>query len=108
MGRSRLEATAKFPLGTLILKPQTPTKCTLGSSFVEKTLTLVEIKPLQLLPTASFMGWYEVCLSLRRVLGPTVPCGRAARCICWLCSRSGVCVPSTPNHLLSQLLMECC
>lgn len=64
------EVMAEFSLGTLILKPQTLIKCTLGSSFVKKTSALVEKNPLQLLPTASFMGWHEVRLSLRRVHRP--------------------------------------
>lgn len=40
MGRSRRQ-WLKLPLGMFILKLQIPTKCTLGSSFVEKTLTPV-------------------------------------------------------------------
>lgn len=69
MGRSRRQ-WLKLPPGMFNLKPQISAKCTLGSSFVEKTFLWEKKKNLQVLP--SFMGRYEVCLSLRRVLGPRV------------------------------------
>lgn len=50
------EVMAEFPLGTLILKPQTLVKRTLGSSFVEKTSALVEKKPSSATPHSLFHG----------------------------------------------------
>lgn len=53
MGRSRRQKKKgglKLPPGMFILKPQIPAKCTLGSSFVEKTLTPVGKKTFRYSP----------------------------------------------------------
>lgn len=98
------EAMAKTPTRNVHPEAPNPHKMHPGLQLCGKNFeSCGKKKPLQLLPTASAMGWYEVCLSLRRVLGPKGPCGKAARCICWLCSRSGGCAPSTPRHLPSHL-----
>lgn len=80
------EVMAEFSLGTLILKPQTLIKCTLGSRFVKKTSALVEKTLFSYSPQPlSWAGMRCACHSG----GSTGPCRRAARCSCWLCSRSG-------------------
>lgn len=64
--REKQEAMAKtrpWKCSSSSCKP--PQNAPWAPALWKKLLTLAEKKPFSLLPQASFMGWYEVCLSLR-------------------------------------------